>query len=310
MSREAGPQTAVLYGGETGTVISSATWTWNGAAWTQLDVTGPPARYGGAMASLHGQLVLFGGDGGGLTSPHTYLADTWTWNGTAWTQLDVTGPPPRAGAMMAPVNGKLVMFGGQSTNEVYLVDTWTWDGTSWTAVDAMGPTARADGVMCAFAGEGILVGGYGDGGPYLADIWAWNGASWASVTYGVSSIVDASARSFGGINAVMAPLHGELVLFGGVSTEGLLTSDTYTWNGSMGSNGAAWVLRSFTGPPVRENSVVASVDGTIVMFGGQGLVGDGGFAHLAETWIWDGNSWTQANVPGPPALASAMMAVP
>jgi hypothetical protein len=48
------------------------------------------------MAPVDGKLVLFGGVGPGMN-----LADTWTWDGTVWTQIDVAGPSARAGTAMA-----------------------------------------------------------------------------------------------------------------------------------------------------------------------------------------------------------------
>jgi hypothetical protein len=88
------------------------------------------------MARFGDVLVLTGGDGAGTTSP------TWTWSGSAWTQLDVSGPPLRFQASMAPSHGKLVLFGGIDAHEANLSDTWTWDGTAWEGEDTVGPSAR------------------------------------------------------------------------------------------------------------------------------------------------------------------------
>jgi hypothetical protein len=41
-------------------------------------------------------MLIFGGeDGSG-----NVLDETWSWDGTTWTQLDVMGPPPRVGAAL------------------------------------------------------------------------------------------------------------------------------------------------------------------------------------------------------------------
>ena len=91
------------------------------------------------MAPLGGQLVLFGEEG----DDSTYPWDTWAWNGTSWTRLDVTGgssgPSAFDGTAMAPVNGELVLFANS--------DTWTWNGTSWTQRDVTGPSGRYGTVM-------------------------------------------------------------------------------------------------------------------------------------------------------------------
>jgi len=51
-----------------------------------------------AYDSTRGQVVLFGG----LDANSKVLGDTWTWDGTTWTQKSPdTSPPARAGAAMA-----------------------------------------------------------------------------------------------------------------------------------------------------------------------------------------------------------------
>jgi hypothetical protein len=89
--------------------------------------------------------LLFGGleqDGS------TVLNDTWTWDGTSWTQHDVVGPSGRWSAAAASLDGTVVVFGGVRSNgaagasESELGDTWTWDGVSWTRHDVVGPSAR------------------------------------------------------------------------------------------------------------------------------------------------------------------------
>jgi hypothetical protein len=79
----------------------SDTWTFDGSSWTKLDVAGPPARSFATMAQVNGTLVLFGGKRGSEPSQMTALADTWTWDGTAWTEQHVAGPPARYMASMA-----------------------------------------------------------------------------------------------------------------------------------------------------------------------------------------------------------------
>jgi hypothetical protein len=50
--------------------------------------------------------VLFGGHG---PMP---LSDTWTWDGSTWTQLSIPGPPGRWSAAMSALGGKIVLYGG------------------------------------------------------------------------------------------------------------------------------------------------------------------------------------------------------
>jgi hypothetical protein len=98
------------------------------------------------MASLGHTVVLFGGGVNGSSD----LGDTWIWNGAAWTQMSVVGPSPRAWAVMAPLGGRLVLFGGvDDATGTVLGDTWTWDGTKWTQLDVPGPPPRFAAAMAA-----------------------------------------------------------------------------------------------------------------------------------------------------------------
>ena len=109
------PNNVVLFGGvgNVGGNVVGNTWIWDGAAWTQSSATGPSPRHDSAFAPLNRALVLLGGQ----DALENVLDDTWTWNGAAWTQLNVTGPmPPRADPVMAPLDGKLVLFGGRQSD--------------------------------------------------------------------------------------------------------------------------------------------------------------------------------------------------
>ena len=92
--------------------------------WTNVSPTsGPLPRYRHAMAydSQRGVTVMFGG----TSSGSNYLADTWEWNGSSWTQVSTTGPSARREHAMAydSLRGRIVLFGGCC----YLGDTWEWD---------------------------------------------------------------------------------------------------------------------------------------------------------------------------------------
>jgi N-acetylneuraminic acid mutarotase len=96
------------------------------------------------MTSLGSKVVLFGGYSGAAS-----LNDTWTFDGTTWTQVTVTTPPAaRNGHAMGSLGTKAVLFGGYNT--VTLGDTWIFDGVTWTQSSAVGPSARNNQVMAAF----------------------------------------------------------------------------------------------------------------------------------------------------------------
>ncbi len=125
--------------------------------------------------------VLFGGrSSGGLTG------DTWQWDGTAWTQVEDTGPPVRELHVMvyAADRNRTVLFGGDGVSLTALGDTWEWDATHWTHVQDVGP-AR-EGSAMAFTGSATtLFGGFGGSSSAPAnpaalfgDTWEWDGQQW------------------------------------------------------------------------------------------------------------------------------------
>ncbi len=116
-------------------------------------------------------LVLFGGSstsrypGGDTNTP---IGDSWTFDGTTWTELSVPGPPARYGHSMATLGasptGRVVLFGGLvqmgSLGEVGEDnDTWVFDGSAWTEVAVAGPTPRDSAMMASLGNAIVLFGG-------------------------------------------------------------------------------------------------------------------------------------------------------
>ena len=104
------------------------TWIWDGAAWIQQTPTASPlARSFASMAydAATGTVVLFGGFNESISA--SLLNDTWTWDGTTWTQqAPVHHPSAREGAPMAydAATSTAVLFGGVGPH--LFGDTWTW----------------------------------------------------------------------------------------------------------------------------------------------------------------------------------------
>jgi len=81
------------------------------------------------------EVVVFGGSQPGGSD----WDDTWTWDGTTWTQkFPTTSPPGRQFHAMAydAARGQVVIFGGGSIIDLFAPknDTWLWAGTNWTQV--------------------------------------------------------------------------------------------------------------------------------------------------------------------------------
>ena len=299
------PPNPVVFGGtfnDGNDVALSDTWEWTGVAWSYVDVVGPPGRYAASMASLGGIVVLFGGQG----ALGTTLADTWTWNGTVWSEVAASGPSPRSGAAMAALGNEIVLFGGfgvgpGSPDAQSLGDTWTFDGSTWTPHDVPSPAARDSAMMASLAGQVVLYGGrsQSDGLDYFDDTWTWDGSTWANI-----GVAGPPSRS----NAVLVPLNGKLLLFGGEcycgGTSGTFYADTWTWDG------ATWTLLDASAPAATE-AVMAPFQGKAILFGGLTPdQGSGALLDSSETSVWDGASWTQVTELGPTGRNLAAITTP
>jgi cysteine-rich repeat protein len=200
--------------------------------WTSMNpLTSPPARRrpGLAYDANAKRVVMFGGmtcmDGnvGGLcttsTSPafgnQTLLGDTWTWDGTNWTQVTTgTAPSAREGAAMAydPLRKRTVLFGGSTgVFGVILGDTWEWDGSTWTQLTPpMSPGQRFLATMNydPYRQRIVLAFGRGVGGDF-DDAWEWDGTTWTRVV----TTGGTGPRT----TAMYDTLGNQLVTFGGYS---------------------------------------------------------------------------------------------
>src|SRR5580765_8837544 len=89
------------------------------AQWTPIaPVTSPPARAAAAMTYdlFYNRLVLFGGVGG--SNGMTQFNDTWTFDGTNWTQQSPANSPPAkfyTDIVFDSTRGVFVMYGGNAT---------------------------------------------------------------------------------------------------------------------------------------------------------------------------------------------------
>ncbi len=268
----------VLFGG-TKSGARNDTWAWDGSTWHDVTPTSgnPPARSGASMAfdPATGQLILFGGNNG----YSSYFNDTWSWDGTSWTNFTPASGSPavRGYASMAfdPLTGQLILFGGY--NGGYLNDTWAWDGSSWIPLNPAASPSVRQGSSMAFdpaTGQFILFGGT-DNDSYLNDTWAWDGSTWTTLSPATSP----SARRARSL--AFNPAIGQLILFGGYSFRGYGNSgflgDTWAWDGSTWTQ-----LSPVTSPLARYLASMAfdPATGQLILFGGVGSSG----SLLNDTW--------------------------
>lgn len=265
------------------------TWTWNGTDWTNFSVTpfsatGPlPGRSDCALTYDGYNVVLFGGN-----STTGVLADTWTFNGTAWTrEAPATVPFGRfkcqAGLIGTAGNQKVVMFGGSNLLN-FLNETWVWNGSAktWTLAASVNyPAPRVDFAFSGGPSSCILFGGQNTNSN-LGDTWSFNGTTWTQLT----PTTPPSYRS--GSNLCYDTANSQWVLFGGANESGVLSSETWTLN----SAGTAWTQKApATKPSGRVNAQMcydSQNGGRVLLFGG-----NNGNNTLNDTWAWNGTTWTQ-----------------
>jgi hypothetical protein len=176
-----GSQQVVLYGGiGVGDSDFGDTWAWNGAAWTERQLSAPAGRQapvGMAWDAATGQLALMTVDLLEDPPDGLYAGRLWIAGNDAWAARDGSTPtfsPIQAlvgtGDGLALVDGGLLQ--GNSA-------TWTWDGATWTRAPGAGFSPRNGHAVAYDAARGrlVLFGGY-DGVRDTAELWEWDGTVW------------------------------------------------------------------------------------------------------------------------------------
>ena len=288
---------------------------------TLTAANGPPARSAGAFVydPAHQRCVLYGG---WVTPGTAGLADCWSWDGGAWTQLALNAPPgPRSGASLAaePATGQMVLYGGGGTT------TWRLGGTTWTQVATTQDPGLRSGAHMLFDGQGLLLSG-GDtlrGG----ELWRFQNHDWTRLQNDAPIPRQSAVLGYD-------PIRGEVVLHGGLGgpqaqvffedtwtfdglwhqhhlavTPGASAGATFAWSAvdqalllARGSetwlwNGSAWTQRTPAVTPPARNGAAVLPDplGGVFLFGGRSTT------NLGDQWRWDGTNWTQQNPPIAPS---------
>lgn len=117
----------VLFAGFQSSGYLDDTWEFDGATWQQKVVQGPLARlesFGNFIPTIARTLIF-----GGLTfqnNEEVRLGDTWTWDGSTWQELPITGPSARRGpnGFYDSLRQGTVIFGGTNDSGLIFGDTW------------------------------------------------------------------------------------------------------------------------------------------------------------------------------------------
>jgi len=252
-------------------------------SWAERSVGSPTDLFGSVMASdaISKRILLFGGN-----SLWGIGNETWMWDGSNWSLLDLAPiPPPRWLSAMAHdlARNQFLLYGGIGLN-AYLGDMWLFDGFKWEKQPglAVSPGVRVSHGMAydAERHQVILFGGV-TGGSYLAlnDTWVWDGSQWEEKT---DVPVKPPARTMPGIAFDAA--RGQVVLFGGQDNDFVPLNDTWVWTGQAWEEktGLTPIPEGRTGPAMAYDEKTQRM----VLFGGWGQGG-----RLNDTWAWDGQKW-------------------
>ena len=114
-------------------------WSFDGSGWSEMKsvTTTPGQRYGAqtAVDPLSNTVLLFGGLKlvvEGAKQSQVYMNDLWQWDGTKWTQINASSPPPErenGGMAFDPIANEIALFGGYAG--YYRSDLWTLRNGQW-----------------------------------------------------------------------------------------------------------------------------------------------------------------------------------
>jgi N-acetylneuraminic acid mutarotase len=134
--------------------------------------------------------------------------ELFAFDGTSWAALSMSGGPlPRAGAAIATLGGRLVLFGGIDLVALRMLnDTWVLGAAGWKHLATPhSPSPRA-GAAIAMVGDKLVLFG-GNGTKELGDTWIFDGSDWSQASLATSP----DART----NAVMVSYADNAFLLGG-----------------------------------------------------------------------------------------------
>lgn len=189
------------------------------------------------------KIVLFGG-----YDLRDFKDDTWTWDGSNWTEVKRDKPPNRALHAMwyDPLQKRTILYGGIGRDSIEekverFSDMWAFTGSGWTKLTVTNTPGERLGAQYAVepaTGKVLLFGGLKAELTDPADeesirrqfydneTWQWDGgaSTWTKLAPATSPFARQNGR------LAYDPATQRLVLFGGYA--GFFLSDIWTWNGS------------------------------------------------------------------------------
>ena len=293
----------VMFGGATDGSALGDTWTFaagNWTSWSGPSFVSPSPRWYYGMAydpEIH-EVVLFGG-----RDVSTDFNDTWTWNGTAWSQVVTSiAPPPMTTSRMVwdAADGYVVLTGGYSImpNAPSEYDfVWTFNGRGWTNITSTvtgypaGPHGPIMSVYDPAISKVVLFGANigpvatsnNSSASYCASAaytWTYVGGTFVNV----SSATGSPPVGWGSRMMGYSPGLQAIVLFGGWDGPGCpFANQTWEFQGSMWSQ-----LNLTPNPGELWDGAFASDYATDTMLLYSGNLAPYTYAQSSQTWEFTG----------------------
>ena len=250
----------------------------DGAVWRSRGTTPAGSLHGPGLAfdRARGVTFLFGGAGASGSS-----AQTWQWNGAAWSQVaTAASPSARTFSPLAydVLRQRIVLYGGTTS---LINDTWEFDGTNWSQRSPLhSPNAHGRHGLVYDEARQIVVlfgGTAANGQTLLAETWEWDGTDWTQRSPAQSP----PARRNHGM--AYDALRARTVVFGGV-VAGANVTDTWQYDG------ATWIQAAI-GLPAPPSQTSHSLAGDPDRGGVVSVEASGG---ALRTWTFDGATWRLA----------------
>jgi len=220
---------------------------------------------------------------GGRSGPWNCFADTWVWNGSAWTRINPSNPwgTIAESALVFDSNRQtLVLFEGTCAPTPWI---GTWTGVSgvcgtWTQSNRSGgpPNQFQRMAYDTLRQRAVIFGGQDAQGN--GQTWEWDGSRWIEKFPNLPIPLSRSAPAMAYDIA-----RGVTVLFSGGVFNPL--PGTWLWNGLTWSPASPPAS-----PPPRWSHAMAydAARQNVVLFGGSGIQ-----SCMQGTWTWNGTTWTQ-----------------
>lgn len=255
-----------------------------------LPAHSPGPRTLGAIAydTRRNRAVLFGGVAAWKSTDTVYDSSTWEWDGSDWHKIEtVVAPPARYQHAMAydETRGTVIMYGGRNQHGT-LTDLWEWDGERWIEMcPVCNPAKRYLHKMFydTVREKTVVYGGIGEKG--YSEAWMWDGQSW--------NLFPFSTSAPGFFNSPLVYDQQRQRAVGFVKDPGW--SGTWIWEGDR------WFQPDLDLQPsvrIDPELVYDPRSGHIILFGGgheddEKLLGT---YWLNDTWLFDGETWTQLQI--------------